>query len=94
MPYLVGKEGDSAPLRSEDGDNLIDERGVGVLLQIGLKTDIGAPLLGCYMYCEVCVLLDVRRKEINKKSGMAQADNKSTLVPRLHLKNQAARACS
>ena len=81
MPYLVGKEGDSAPLRSEDGDNLIDERGVGVLLQIGLKTDIGTPLLGCYVYCEVCVLLDVRRREINKKSGIVQADNSLSSFP-------------
>ena len=62
MPHLVGEEGDSTPLRSEDGDDLIDERGVGVLLQVGLKTDIGAPLLGRYVYCEVCVLLDVREE--------------------------------
>ena len=69
--YLVGEEGDSAFLRSEDGDDLIDERGVGVLLQVGLKTDIGAPLLWRYMNCEVCVLLNVGRKETNKKSAMA-----------------------
>lgn len=68
--YLVGEEGDSTSLRSEDGDDLIDESGVGVLLQVGLKTDIGAPLLRCYMNCEVCVLLDVRgRKETNKKKS-------------------------
>ena len=60
--YLVGEEGDSAFLRSEDGDDLIDERGVRVLLQVGLKTDIGAPLLWCYVDCEVCVLLNVREE--------------------------------
>ena len=80
MPHLVGKEGDGAPLRSEDGDDLIDESGVGVLLQIGLETDIRAPLLGRYVYGEVCVLLDVRRKKINK-SGMAQADNSLSSFP-------------
>ena len=80
MPHLVGKEGDGAPLRSEDGDDLIDESGVGVLLQIGLKTDIGAPLLGRYVYGEVCVLLDVRRKKI-KKSAMVQADNSLSSFP-------------
>ena len=60
--HLAGKEGDGTLLRFENGDDLVDEGGVGLLLQVGLKTDVGALHLGGHVYCEVGVSLEGGRK--------------------------------
>lgn len=67
--HLAGKEGDGTFLRFEDGDDLIDEGGVGLLLQVGLKTDVGALHLGGHVYCEVGVSLEGRREGEGGREG-------------------------
>ena len=70
--HLAGKEGDCTLLRFEDGDDPVDEGRVGLLLQVGLKTDVGALHLGCHMYCEVGVSLQGERGR--KEKGREQEE--------------------
>ncbi len=56
---LAGKEGEGALAWVEEGDDTGDESIVGLLLQVGLKADIGTLHLGCHVDCEVRVTLCV-----------------------------------
>lgn len=56
--HLASKERESAASRLEELQNTSDERVVAVLLQVSLKADKGALLLGGHVYCEVSVTLE------------------------------------